>query len=75
MSAMLSLQVERIGLLILPSREAGRARGLQEGDRTASGPGPQRRSAAIFRRRRATQVDAASPREPLTIPALHRETK
>jgi len=28
-------------------------RGLQEGDRTASGPRPQRRAAAIFRRRRA----------------------
>src|ERR1700730_18839558 len=27
------------------------AHGLREGDRTASGPGPQRRAATIFRRR------------------------
>jgi YspA, cpYpsA-related SLOG family len=31
--------------------ERGRAQGLPERDRTASGPGPQRRAAAIFRRR------------------------
>ena len=48
-----------------PFPESGRAHGLQEGDRTAAGPAPQRRSAAIFRRRRATQADAASPRRTL----------
>ena len=36
--------------MILPWRNGPRP-GLPEGDRTASGPGPQRRSAAIFRRR------------------------
>jgi hypothetical protein len=41
--------------------EGARAQGLQEGDRTASGPGPQRRAAAIFCRR-MTSTNAASPR-------------
>jgi hypothetical protein len=36
--------------IIAPCRKGPR-RGLQEGDRTAGVPGPQRRSAAIFRRR------------------------
>ena len=62
MSARLALQlVDRIGRGDRSLVGRGRARGLQEGDRTASGPGPQRRSAAIFRRRAS--------------PALHREDK
>jgi hypothetical protein len=53
MRARLALQlVGRIGSrVIAPLPEGARARGLQEGDRTAIGPGPQRRAAAIFRRR------------------------
>jgi hypothetical protein len=62
-----------------------RARGLQEGDRTAGGPGPATASAAIFRRR-----DQDAPRQAawgaqsryptrkargVRPPALHRDTK
>ena len=45
------------------------AYGLQEGDRTARGPGPQRRAATIFRRR--SNRDGSNRERP----ALHRETK
>ena len=47
---------------MIPVCREGRAHGLLEGDRTASGPAPQRLQAAIFRR---------APRGG----ALHRETK
>src|SRR5712671_6284777 len=36
---------------MMPPLPESRAHCLREGDRTASGPGPQRRAAAIFRRR------------------------
>jgi hypothetical protein len=51
-----------------PIVEAG-AHGLQEGDRTASGPGPQRRAATIFRRRIISDRCDCNP------PALQREAK
>jgi hypothetical protein len=49
--------------------------GLQDGDPTASGPGPQRRAAAIFRRRRATEIRRLRRHTAVTSPALQREAK
>jgi hypothetical protein len=68
--AMLALRVlDNVGSVGCPLSAPHGAHGLRRGRSDGKRPGPQRRSAAIFRRRVDTQRGNAD------LPALHRETK